>query len=63
MMTTSEMRDKSVAELQEEIFKISKELFGLNMQKASGELQKTDLIKKSRREKARLKTIISEKSR
>lgn len=62
-MKTAEMREKSVEELQAEIYRISKERFGLLMQKSAGELQKTDLLKKSKREIARLKTIISEKSR
>lgn len=63
MMKISEMREKDSAELQEEIYRVSAEQFGLTMQKASGELQKTDLIKKARRTIARLKTVISEKSR
>jgi large subunit ribosomal protein L29 len=62
-MKASEMREKDVKELQEEIYRIGKERFSLLMQKSAGELQKSDLLKKSKRDIARLKTIISEKSR
>lgn len=62
-MKASELREKSVDELKEELYSVSKELFGLTMQRASGELQKTDLLKKLRRQIARLKTVIAEKSR
>jgi len=60
-MKTSELREKSPSELQEEVYGIAKELFSLNMQKASGELKKTHLLKKKRREIARLKTILAQK--
>lgn len=59
-MNTSELRKKDPSELQDEIYKLAKNQFGLNMQKNSGELKKTHLFKNNRREIARLKTILAE---
>lgn len=59
-MKTSEMREKEPSVLLEEIYKLAKQQFGLNMQKNSGELKKTHMFKNNRKAIARLKTILAE---
>jgi large subunit ribosomal protein L29 len=56
------LRNKSVRELQEELLKRRKEQFGLRMQKASGQLGQTHLLVATRRDIARIKTVLAEKA-
>lgn len=60
-MKTSDLREKDINELEELILTELKTLFGLKIQKSSEELKKTSLLKDSRRQIARIKTVISEK--
>ncbi len=60
-MNTSELREKSVQELEEEVLKLRKEQFHHRMQKASGQLGQVHLLKETRRDIARIKTVIQEK--
>lgn len=60
-MKASDLRDKSPQELGEELLKLRKEQFTLRMQKASGQLGQPHLLGETRRDIARIKTIISEK--
>jgi large subunit ribosomal protein L29 len=60
-MKVSEMRGKTLRELQEELLKRRKEQFGLRMQKASGQLGQPHLLSETRREIARIKSIMAEK--
>lgn len=62
-MKVSELREKSVAELQNELFERRKEQFNLRMQKATGQLARPDQLKKVRRDIARIKTVQNEKVR
>ena len=55
------LREKSVRELNEELLRLRKEQFGLRMQKASGQLGQSHLLKEARRDIARVKTLIQEK--
>jgi len=41
-MKASELRNKSVAELEEELLSLRKEQFNLRMQKATGQLSRPD---------------------
>lgn len=59
-MNGSELREKSSQELQEELLRLRKEQFGLRMQRASGQLGQNHLMKQTRREIARVKTIMRE---
>ena len=60
-MKASEMRQKSVEELNIELLSLLKEQFNLRMQKGTGQLAKPNLTTKVRRAIARLKTILQQK--
>ena len=60
-MKTSELRSKSVEELQQEQLAMHKELFNLRIQRGIGQSPQTHLFRKVKRSIARVKTIIREK--
>ncbi len=60
-MTGAELREKSPQELQAELMRLRKEQFSLRMQRASGQLGQQHLMKETRRDIARVKTIMTEK--
>ncbi len=62
-MKTSELRAKDPAELQQELNEMLKAQFSLRMQVATQQLTNTSQIKKVRRDIARVRTIINEKTR
>ena len=55
------LREKSAAELNDELLRLRKEHFNLRMQKASGQLGQVHLLGETRRDIARVKTLIQEK--
>ncbi|MGI6020451.1 MAG: 50S ribosomal protein L29 [Lachnospiraceae bacterium] len=57
-----DLRNKSVAELQEELVAAKKELFNLRFQNATSQLDNTSRIKTVRRNIARIETIMVEKA-
>ena len=61
-MNVSEMRQKSAEELQQELLELLREQFNLRMQRATGQLSKPHLVKRVRRDVARVKTILNEKA-
>ncbi len=61
-MKASELREKSVEELNAELLKAREEQFKLRMQKATGQLGQTHLLKASQRDIARIKTVLTEKA-
>lgn len=61
-MSVQELRDKSVDELNVDVQKALASQFKLRVQKATGQLTQTHLLKQARREIARLKTVLSEKA-
>jgi len=61
-MNTTELRAKTVEELDAELLDLLKEQFNLRMQHSTGQLEKTDQLKKVRRSIARVKTILTEKA-
>jgi large subunit ribosomal protein L29 len=61
IMKASELKNKSVAELQQELLSLSKEQFGLRMQVATQQLSNTSQLTKVRRNIARVKTVLTEK--
>ena len=61
-MKVSEYRDMQVDELNEELLKLRKEQFALRMQGASGQLGQPHLMKNTRKDIARLKTVLAEKA-
>ena len=60
-MKASDIREKNVAELKDELLRLRKEAFNLRMQRASGQLPQSHLLKETRRDIARVKTIMKEK--
>jgi len=62
-MKTKELREKTDAELGEELLKLRREQFNLRMQAATGQGAKPDQHGKVRRSIARLKTIQGERAR
>ena len=61
-MKASELRDKSVDQLNEELLRLRKEQFSQRMQFASGQMGQTHLLTEVRRDIARVKTIMKEKA-
>jgi large subunit ribosomal protein L29 len=61
IMKSSELKAKSVADLQQELLSLSKEQFGLRMQVATQQLSNTSQLTKVRRNIARVKTVLTEK--
>ena len=57
-----ELRNKSEAELKEELTSAKKELFNLRFQNATSQLDNTSRIKEVRRNIARIQTILSWKA-
>ncbi|MDG4812100.1 50S ribosomal protein L29 [Hydrogenovibrio sp. 3SP14C1] len=58
---TSELREKSVEELREDLLNLLQEQFNLRMQHATGQLSNSAQLKTVRRSVARVKTIIRQK--
>jgi large subunit ribosomal protein L29 len=63
MSRTAELRDLSVEELQHRVRDLDEQLFRLRLQKSMGQLESPIKVRTSRRELARVKTIIREKER
>ncbi|MCK6424480.1 MAG: 50S ribosomal protein L29 [Burkholderiaceae bacterium] len=62
-MKASELRAKDVAALEKEISELLKAHFGLRMQKATQQLTNTGVLKQTRRDIARARTILAEKKK
>ncbi len=60
-MQTSELRNKTVVELNDELLALRKEQFNLRMQKATGQMTSNHLIKNVRKNIARAKTVLKQK--
>ncbi len=61
-MNVQELRNKSIDELKAEAQKALAAQFKLRVQKATGQLTQTHLLKQSRHDIARIKTVLSEKA-
>jgi len=61
-MDTAELREKSVTELETELTALYKEQFSLRMSQGTGQDVKPHNYKRVRRQIARIKTIITQKS-
>jgi len=59
-MKASDLRQKSRAELPEELMNMRKEQCSLSMRQATGPLARTDQFNKVRKSIARVKTVIRE---
>jgi len=62
-MEMSELRQKSAEELNATLVELGREQFNLRMQKHTGQLTKSDQVKKVRRNIARVKTVVNEMAR
>jgi ribosomal protein L29 len=62
MMKASELRDKSAEELGRTAGELREEQFKLRMQKATGQLGQTHLLRENQRDIARVKTVLTEKA-
>ncbi|TKB49552.1 50S ribosomal protein L29 [Ferrimonas aestuarii] len=61
-MKATELREKSVEDLNAELLSLLREQFNLRMQNATGQLKQTHELKKVRRNIARVKTILTQKA-
>ena len=61
-MKAAELRDKTADELSDELLRLRKEQFSLRMQRASEQLPQSHLLTETRRDIARVKTVLREKT-
>lgn len=61
-MKASELKEKSVAELKSQLEELLSEQFKLRMSKATNQLGQTHLIRETRRDIARVKTVLATKA-
>jgi|688.fasta_scaffold198766_3 large subunit ribosomal protein L29 len=62
-MNVNEMREKTVAELNEQLNVLYRDQFSVRMQKSTGQLAQSHLAGNIKKEIARIKTIITEKQK
>ena len=62
MMEAKELREKTMDQLTETLETFKKEGFNLRFQQATGQVENTAQMRRARRDVARVKTIINEKS-
>jgi len=62
-MKAEDLRTKTVDELNDHVNDLAKEAFNLRFQQASGQLENTARVRAVRRDLARVKTILKEKTR
>jgi large subunit ribosomal protein L29 len=62
-MEAGDLRGKTAVELKEELLKLRREQFNLRMQRATGQMARPDQFGKVRKDIARVKTVLGEKSR
>ena len=63
MKKPSDMRNMTVDELRQDHMDLKKELFNLNFQKVTGEIENPMRIRQVRKDIARVLTVINEKNR
>ncbi|MDH5394773.1 MAG: 50S ribosomal protein L29 [Gammaproteobacteria bacterium] len=61
-MKANELREKGVEDLNKELLELTREKFNLRMQQGTGQLTQSHQIKAARRNIARVKTILNEKT-
>jgi len=59
-MNANDLRKKTPAELNEELFSLRREQFNLRMQSATGQLSRSHQFVRVRRDIARIKTVLRE---
>ena len=63
MMKAAKLREMSIEELVNEREELSKQLFQLRLQKATGQLDNTSKVRLIRKDLARVETVMTEKER
>ena len=61
-MKATELREKSVEDLNKDLLALREEQFKLRMQKSTGQLGQSHLLKQNQRDIARVKTVLTEKA-
>ncbi|GGA55331.1 50S ribosomal protein L29 [Nitratireductor aestuarii] len=61
-MKAADIRSQTPDQLDEQLANLKKEQFNLRFQKATGQLEKTARVREIRRDIARIRTILAEKS-
>ena len=61
-MKASELREKSVEELNKQLLELREEQFKLRMQKSTGQLGQSHLLQQTQRDVARVKTVLTQKA-
>ena len=61
-MKAAELREKSVEELNAQLLDLLRDQFNFRMQKTTGQLKQTHLLKQVKRDIARIKSMLSEKA-
>ena len=61
-MHTSDLRDKTYDQLRDELANLKKEYFNLRFQQATGQLENTARMRSVKRDTARVKTVLNEKT-
>ena len=61
-MNAAELREKSVEQLNEELLSLLRDQFNFRMQKATGQMGQSHLLKQVKRDIARIKTVLNEKA-
>ena len=60
-MKATELREKSAEQLNEQLLTLLRDQFNLRMQKATGQLGQSHLLKQTKRDIARVKTLLNQK--
>jgi large subunit ribosomal protein L29 len=61
-MNASELRNKSTDELKQDLLGLLKEQFNLRLRKTTGQLNQSHLLRQTRRDIARIKTVLTQKA-
>jgi large subunit ribosomal protein L29 len=61
-MKASELRNKSTEELNQDLLGLLKEQFNLRLRKSTGQLNQSHLLRQTRRDIARIKTVLTQKA-
>lgn len=61
-MNAQELRGKTTEELNEQLHKLLREQFQMQMRKVTGQLGQSHLVKQLRRDIARIKTVLNDKA-
>ena len=61
-MNASELREKTPDQLQEELKNLKKQQFNLRFQRANGQLENTAQMRTTRRQAARVLSVLNEKA-